>query len=339
MKALVYVGPERMEIQQVPEPAVAPGEVLLGIVAAGICGSDLHGFLGHSERRQPGLVMGHESVATILEVGPGVGGWRAGQRVCFNPLVSCRACAACLGGRQNVCASWRIFGMDRLHGTYAERIAVPACQLHPLSEGLPAEEAVLAEPLAVLVHALRISWPESVDSVAVFGAGPIGALALVLARRHGASRIAVVDVNDERLAAARALGADLVVNAAREDGAAAVREWTRGAGADYVVEAVGVDATRQASVAAAARGARIVFLGIAHNDSPLPFTTMIRNEQSVLTSFAYTPRDFETSVRLLEARFFDLKPWTETRPLEAGQESFLKLTRDPGATLKVMLTV
>ena len=87
MKALVYVAPERMEIQEIPEPPPAAGEVLLKVGAAGVCGSDLHGFLGHSERRKPGLVMGHEAVATILELHPSVRGWRRGQRVCFNPLL------------------------------------------------------------------------------------------------------------------------------------------------------------------------------------------------------------------------------------------------------------
>ncbi len=338
MKALVYVGPERVEIQHLADPIPQPGEVLLRVSAAGICGSDIHGFLGHSERRQPGLVMGHESVATILELTPGVEGWRRSQRVSFNPLVSCSTCPACRSGRQNVCPDWRIFGMDRLHGTYAELVSVPAGQLHPLSETLPEAEAVLIEPLAVLIHAFRISLPEAAETVAVIGAGPIGCLALVLARLRGIARVCVVDVNEDRLAVARALGADRVVNGEREDAVEAVRAFS-GGGADYVVEAVGIEATRRTAVAAGAKGGRIVFLGIARNDSALPFTTMIRNEQAVFTSFAYTPRDFEASVRMIEARRFDLKPWTEVRPLEEGQESFLKMAHRPGSTLKLMLEV
>jgi threonine dehydrogenase-like Zn-dependent dehydrogenase len=112
-----------------------------------------------------------------------------------------------------------------------------------------------------------------------------------------------------------------------------------GGGADYVVEAVGIEETRRTAVAAGAKGARIVFLGIARNDSTLPFTTMIRNEQAIFTSFAYAPRDFEASVRMIEGRRFDLKPWTEVRPLEEGQESFLKMAHAPGSTLKLMLAV
>jgi threonine dehydrogenase-like Zn-dependent dehydrogenase len=237
-----------------------------------------------------------------------------------------------------VCADWRLYGLDRLHGTYAERVAVPACQLHALSEELPEAEAILVEPLAVVIHAFRIGLPETPESMVVVGAGPIGALALVLARLRGVPRVAVIDVKDDRLAVARTLGADLTLNAAREDAVTAVRELTRG-GAECAVEAVGLESTRRAAAAAAARGARLLFLGIAANDTALPFIEMIRNEQAILTSFAYTPRDFEAAVRMVEARRFDLKPWTQTVPLAQGQAAFLKMAHDPGDTLKLMLKV
>jgi threonine dehydrogenase-like Zn-dependent dehydrogenase len=337
MKALVYVGAEKVEIQHLPDPAVREGEVLLRVAAAGICGSDLHGFLGLSERRKPGLVMGHETVARVEGAHPAVEGWRRGQRVCVNPLMSCLSCAACLAGRQNLCPDWRVFGMDRLHGTYAELIAVPVRQLHALTEALPEPEAILVEPMAVVLHAFRISLLEPPETMAIFGAGPVGALALVLARLRGVPRICVVDVNAERLAVARTLGADLTIDAARENAPEAVRSWA-GGGADYVAEAVGHTSTRQAAVAAAAKGGRIVFLGLADQDSSLPWTSMIRDEKAVFTSFAYAPRDFQASVRLIEARRFDIKPWTETAPLEQGQQAFLKMAHAPGATLKMMLT-
>jgi threonine dehydrogenase-like Zn-dependent dehydrogenase len=339
MRALVYVGPERMEIQDLPTPVPKDGEVLLEVSAAGICGSDLHGFLGHSERRQPGLVMGHEAVARIAELGSGVRGWRESQRVCFNPLLSCRSCPACLAGRQNVCPDWRIFGMDRLHGTYAEHVSVPACQLFALGDTLPEAEAILAEPMAVVIHAFRVSMVEVPRTMVIVGAGPLGCLALLLAKIRGVPNVCVVDVNERRLAAARTLGADLLVDATREDTREALREWTGGRGAEHVVEAVGLPATRRAAVAATASGGRLLFLGLAENDSALPWTDMIRKEHAVFTSFAYTPRDFEASVRLLEKRPFDLKPWTETMPLGEGQAAFHKMAKDPGATLKLILAI
>ncbi len=185
MKALVYTAPERMEIQQIPDPEPREGEVLLQVSAAGVCGSDLHGFLGHSPRRKPGLVMGHEAVATILDVHRSVSGWRRGQRVSFNPLMSCGSCRACQEGRQNLCPTWTLFGMDRLHGAYAERVAVPVGQLLALSEGLSEQEGVLAEPMAVVIHAFRTGLTETPRAMAIVGGGAIGALSLVLAKLRG----------------------------------------------------------------------------------------------------------------------------------------------------------
>jgi threonine dehydrogenase-like Zn-dependent dehydrogenase len=336
MKALVYVAPERMEIQDIPDASPREGEVLLRISAAGVCGSDIHGFLGHSARRKPGLVMGHETVATILDMHPSVSGWRKGQRVCFNPLLSCRSCRACLSGRQNLCPHWTLYGMDRLHGTYAERLAVPARQLFALSDGLSDEEAILAEPMAVVLHAFRIALVETPQAMAIVGGGAIGSLSLVLAKLRGIPKLAVIDVNDERLAAAKRLGADLTVNAAREDAPAVMQSWS-GGGADAVVEAVGTEATRRSAVAVAAKGARLLMLGLAENESPLPWIDMIRNEQALFACFAYAARDFEDSVKLLESRKVDIRAWTERRPLSDGQAGFQKMAKNPGATLKMML--
>ncbi len=336
MKALVYVAPERMEIQDVPEPSPAAGEVLLKVNAAGVCGSDLHGFLGHSARRKPGLVMGHEAVATILAVHPSVSGWRRGQRVCFNPLLSCGACRACLEGRQNLCPTWTLFGMDRLHGTYAERIAVPARQLQPLSEELSEQEAVLAEPMAVVSHAFRLGLGETPRAMAIVGGGAIGCLSLLLAKLRGVPKVCVVDKSDGRLEVAKRLGADLTLHAGRSDAAAVVHEWSSG-GADAVVEAVGTESTRRTAVAVAAKGARLVLLGLAENDTALPWIDITRNEQTLVTSFAYAPRDFLDSVALLESRRVDIRAFTESRPLEDGQAGFAKMAGDPGAALKLML--
>ena len=237
----------------------------------------------------------------------------------FNPLVSCGACAACLAGRQNVCSDWRLFGLDRVHGTYAEYVSVPACQLHALSEELPEKEAILVEPLAVVVHAFRIAFAEIPPAWPSSGAGPIGALALAVAKLRGVPRVVVTDMSDERLEVAKTLGADLVGehHARGRDGRAAA--FTEG-GAECVVEAVGWRAPggRRCRPRRAAPGS---LPRHRENESTLPWIEMVRNEQAVFTSFAYTPRDFAAAVRLVEARRFDLKPWTETRPLARARQA------------------
>jgi len=173
------------------------------------------------------------------------------------------------------------------------------------------------------------------QSLAIFGAGPIGSLALALAKLRGIPKVCVIDRIEQRLDVARQLKADCVINSAKEDAVAAIREFTKG-GAEFVIDAVGVDATRRAGVNACARGGRLLFIGMAENDSGLPWIEMIRNEQSIFTTFCYAARDFQTALSLLESRKLDLTPWTETRSLDDGQAGFMKMTHNPGGTLKLI---
>jgi L-iditol 2-dehydrogenase len=338
VRALVYTGPGRVEMQDVAEPTPGHGEALLGIEVAAICGSDIHGFLGHSERRKPGLILGHEAIGTIREVDPAVAGWTPGTRVVVNPLITCGACAACLAGRQNLCARWKVLGLDRVHGTYAELVALPASCLYPFPDGLTEQEAVLTEPLANVVHYFRTSMTEVPEAMTILGAGPIGILTLAVAKLRGIARVAVVDTNESRLDVARRLGADHVVVAGKEDPVEAVRGWSDG-GTDVVVETAGITATRRQAVGCCRRGGRMVFVGLGENDSPLPWIEMIRDEKTVFTTFAYAPRDFQAALRMVASRRIDLRPWTETRPLEDGQAGFEKIAYRPGATLKMVFAV
>jgi threonine dehydrogenase-like Zn-dependent dehydrogenase len=338
MKALVYMGPEKVEIQDVPVPTPQAGEALLRIHASGICGSDIHGFLGHSERRKPGLILGHEAVATIEKVHASVSGWRPGQRVVLNPLMPCWTCPACLAGKQNLCSNWKVLGLDRIHGTYAEFISLPATCLYPVSETLSEAEAIMTEPLANVVHFFRISMAEVPDSLTILGAGAIGMLALSMAKLRGIARICVIDKNEKRLEVARQLGADQVISGLRDDPVPAARAWSDG-GTEFVIETAGIELTRRQAVNCCRRGGRILFIGMSEMESSLPWIEMIRDEKSVFTTFCYSPRDFQTSLRLIEARKLDLTPWTETRPLEDGQAGFLKMAKDPGPTLKMMFRI
>jgi threonine dehydrogenase-like Zn-dependent dehydrogenase len=338
MKALVYTGPGRVEIQDVAPPTVGPGDVLLGIEVAAICGSDIHGFLGHSERRKPGLILGHEAIATIRDVHASVTGWQAGQRVVVNPLITCGTCGACLAGRQNLCERWKVLGLDRVHGTYAEMVALPTTCLYPFPAGLSEQEAVLTEPLANVVHYFRLSMSEVPDSLTILGAGPIGILTLALAKRRGIARVCVVDTNEARLEVARKLRADNVILSGVQDPVEAVRKWS-GGGTEVVVETAGITVTRRQAVGCCRRGGRLVFVGLGENDSPLPWIEMIRDEKAVFTTFAYTPRDFQAALRIVESRQIDLRPWTETRPLDEGQAGFEKIAYAPGSTLKMVFEV
>src|SRR5882762_641046 len=328
MKALVLTGKERVEMQEMPAPIPEDGEVLLRVSAAGICGSDIHGFLGHSPRRKPGLILGHEAVGVVAELGRGVKIVKAGQRVYVNPLISCGKCEACLSGRENCCANWRLLGMDRVHGAYAEFVAVPASQLRVIPDDISDERAVWAEPLANIVHCFRISINEKPRSMAILGTGTMGALGLTVAKARGIEKVVVVDKNEARLDAAKQIGAHQAINIDRENAKEAIGK------VDYVFDAVGVSSMRRLALNIGKRGGRIAFLGMGENETTLPFIDMIRNEQAIFTSFAYTPADFAESVRLIEAGDAPPDRWTEIRPLSQGQESFMKMAHDPGSTLK-----
>jgi threonine dehydrogenase-like Zn-dependent dehydrogenase len=229
--------------------------------------------------------------------------------------------------------------MDKLNGAYAEYVAVPASQVRAIPDHVPDDRAVWAEPLANLVHCFRISMSEHPNLMAIFGAGTMGALAVMMARLRGVGKVFVVDRIGERLDAAKELGADRVFNSDEGDVVARIREETGGAGVDYVLDAVGVTATRRAAVNVCRRGGRMAFLGLGENESSLPFIEMIRNEQAIFTTFAYTPGDFVDSVRLIESGRVRLERWMETRRLDEGQASFMKMAHDPGGTLKLLLEV
>jgi L-iditol 2-dehydrogenase len=223
--------------------------------------------------------------------------------------------------------------MDRVHGAYAEFVAVPATQLRAIPDSVSDERAVWAEPLANIVHCFRISMGEKPRSMVILGAGTMGSLGVTVAKARGIGKVVVVDKNESRLAAAKEIGADIAINI--DQGNAKEQIGTM----DYVFDAVGVSPMRRLALEVCKRGGRIAFLGMGENESSLPFVDMIRNEQSIFTSFAYTPADFAESVRLIESGTGPLLKWMETSSLEEGQESFLKMTHNPGGTLKLVFRI
>src|SRR3979411_73035 len=197
MRALVYTAPGKVELEQRPRLPPQDGDAEIAIDVAGVCGSDLSGFLGHSALRKPPLVLGHELVGRLPD----------GQRVVANPLVSCGQCDACISGAQNLCVSWKLLGLGSTPGTFAEYVALPTAQVYKIPDALTADQAILAEPLANIVHLFRLLSPPPFFRLAIVGAGTMGAFALMTGLRIGGRDVLVVDVNDQRLETMRLLGA------------------------------------------------------------------------------------------------------------------------------------
>jgi len=329
MRALVYTAPNQVTIEDHPRPLPAPGDSEIAILAAGICGSDISGFLGHSRRRKPPLVLGHELVGRRTT---------DGKRVVANPLISCGRCSACLGGAQNLCARWRLLGMDQTDGCYQEFVCVPQTQVYEIPDQLTDAQAVVAEPLANIVHLFRIAAPLPFFRLGIVGAGTMGSLALLTAKALGVREILIQDVSEVRLQTARLMGATLAANVSSDSGREEAARFVS-PGLDLVLDASGTGPARQAAFDLCRPGGMVVLLGMGHERSEIDFVTSIRKEHRVVMSFAYTPADFERALGLLTAGEVDIRPWTTELPLEEGQQAFDLMTKSPADTLKMVLRI
>jgi threonine dehydrogenase-like Zn-dependent dehydrogenase len=235
MKALVFVGPRDMQYLDVETPEPKEGEVRVRPKAVSICGSDSGGYKGGSAMRTPGLIMGHEFSGVIDKLGPGVTGLAVGQRVGAVTNLFCGECRDCREGLQNVCVNRAIIGTTmpkagQYNGAMADYVIVPARKIIPLPDHVSFAEAALAEPLSISLRATKHVKDVEGKTCAVFGAGPIGLLAMQCLRARGAKAIVAVDIVPRRLEMARECGATHAVDSSKEDVAAFFERLTGGEG-------------------------------------------------------------------------------------------------------------
>jgi threonine dehydrogenase-like Zn-dependent dehydrogenase len=291
MKALVLRGAYDIGVEERAEPQAGPGEVVVEVIATGICGSDFHGYSGENGRRHPGQVMGHETVGRIDEIGLGVGDLAPGQLVTINPVMACGTCAACRDGQQQWCSRRVVLGVaPEIPAAFADRVAAPAQNVVVLPESMPAELGALVEPLAVGYHAVRRGGATADDRVLVIGGGPIGQACLLAARRLGVTNVAVSDVSAPRRDLCAKLGAQ-VIDPAVDDLADAVAARLGGP-ASLVVDAVGVNQTMADAFAASGRGSRIVLVGMGSPRLELSAYAVSTEERTLIGAFTYTADDF-----------------------------------------------
>ena len=316
MRALVWQGDDVLELGELPEPQPGEGEVVLDVEIAGICGSDLHAYRGHPGPRRPPLVLGHEAIGTVAG--------RGGLYAVF-PLVVCGRCPACGRGEENLCETRGLLGLDR-PGVFADRVLVRADALVPVPEGLDPRIAVLVEPLATSVSALRIDGVEEGNDVLVLGGGPIGLLA-VYACVHLGARVVCVEPIPERRALAGALGATVLADTAAV---------TAGR-ADAAIDAVGIEATWRSAIAGVRTGGRVALVGLGQAEGALPAAELVRRGITLRGHYAYTRRDFEAALELL-AEAPPSTDWLTILALSEGAEGFRRLVHEPHAVTKVLLT-
>jgi (R,R)-butanediol dehydrogenase / meso-butanediol dehydrogenase / diacetyl reductase len=337
MKAIVWNGPEEMAVEEVPEPAVEPGTVVVRPEAVGICGSEIEGYLGRMGNRTPPLVMGHEFAGTVTEVGEGVDEDLIGREVAVNPLSSDGTCRLCRAGYTNLCPNRRLVGIHS-PGGFAEYALAPAQNVYPLPEGVEARAGALAEPLANGVHAVRLGLAGGfVEHAVVVGAGTIGLMCLQAAVLEGIPEVSVVEPHEARREQALELGARAAY-ASGEEAREALEGPTEGLGADLVVDAVGAEVTRRMAVEVLLRpGGRIVFVGLHDDATTLGFHDIVRGQLDLQGSYAFTADDYEQALEWLVAGSAGIGELPPVLPLEEGPGAFAELVRGPSERIKVFL--
>ena len=328
MRALVYEGPERLAVRDVADPSPREGEAVVRVASVGICGSDMHAFLGHDERRPAPLTLGHEAAGTI------VGGARDGTRVTINPLVGCGHCRACLKGQPNLCPERQIISLPPREGAFAEMVAIPEDNLVTVPDEVSFDRASLAEPLACGWHAVRLAHEHDAEALAggpcvVIGGGAIGLGAALALRAFGAGRVVVAEPNALRHDAIEAAGFEAFDPGGRApvvDGKAPV-----------VIDAVGYPATRAHACRLAAPGGIICHIGLGDGEGGIDARRLTLQEIAFQGTYTYTPDDFRETARAIFDGRLGALDWMETRGLEGGASAFADIRAGRVAAPKIIL--
>jgi 2-desacetyl-2-hydroxyethyl bacteriochlorophyllide A dehydrogenase len=341
--ALLREGARALALDEVPDPRPGPGEVLVRVRAAGLCGSDL-GFL-EGLRLPPGVstpvVLGHEVAGEVAAAGEAAGPWRAGDRVVVNPYGACGACHACRAGRRTICLRPSVVGLHR-PGGFAEWVVVRADELHRLPEPVGFAEGALAPDAAgTAYHAVVTRGAlQAGESVAVFGAGGLGTHAILLARLLGASPLIVAVRRAAVAPRVRALGADAVVVGEGPDAAREVRRLTDRQGVALALDFTGKPEVVRACVGAVRVGGRAVLVGVGDEALRLPAAAhLVRYELDVRGAYGAEPAEIEAVLGLAAAGRLDLGGSVSRRvPLERIDEAVAALRDRTGDVVRVVVT-
>lgn len=329
MKALVYTAPEELVYRDEPDPQPTGGECLVKIDAVGICGSDMHAFKGHDQRRPAPLILGHEASGVVLE------GGAAGRRVVINPLVNCGKCKICLSGRINLCPHRQIISMQPRQGAFAEMITIPERNLIDVPEGMDSAQAALSEPIATALHGVVLAAraserPLSEVRALVLGGGAVGLSAALVLRSHGCRDIQLGDTNPLRRQTAESqdIGTvyDPISGPTPEENSI-----------DVVIDAVGGRATREAAFAAVRPGGVIVHIGLQDSNDGVDIRKATLQEVAFIGSYTYTMVDFRATVAAMHNGALGKLDWIEQRPLAEGAAAFDDLNKGATAAAKIVL--
>lgn len=331
ISAAFYRGDKRFSVETIAvPPPPGSGEVQIEVAFCGICGTDLHVYLGHMDQRVGfERVIGHEMSGTVSAVGDGVTGFTPGDRVVVRPLDACGECPACKRGHAHICQNLKFLGLDT-DGAFQEKWTVPAHMVHKLPEDLPLDHAALIEPVAVACHDVRRGRVEAGEDVLVIGGGPIGMLIAMVANHAGAN-VTVSEINPHRLAVARKLGFT-AINPKESDVAATVLETTGGKGADVIFEVSGTQPGVDLMTAAASTRCRVVMVAIHAKRAEVDLFQFFWKEIEMLGARVYEPADYDAAITLVASGAIDAKTMiTDIQGLNRIGDAFAELAGNPQA--------
>lgn len=326
MQAAQLDAPEQARVIEVEEPTAGPGEVLIQVAAAGICGTDLHIFHGEYEATYP-LIPGHEFSGTVAAVGDGVTRYRVGDRVTADPNIPCNRCPACQRNEPNQCENLAAIGVTR-NGGFARSVVAPEGNVFPIGD-LPFSQAALIEPLACVVWGLKRVQVQAGDSAVIFGAGPMGCLLLQAIRASGAAKVVITDSVPWRLEQAAALGATETVLA--DSHQEARLKAISPSGYNIVVDATGIPKVLELSIGYTRPRGKIWVFGVAPRDARATFIPydVFRKDLTIIGSFAVN-RTFQESIALIQSGLVRVEPLISHQlPLSQFREGIELAEHDP----------
>ena len=296
MKAAVWYGQKDVRVTQVPEPPSPPaGQVKIEVASCGICGTDLHEYLGGPiyipvdaphplTGAQAPVILGHEMSGKVVEVGAGVRKVKAGDRVALCPIIGCLECKWCNSGVMGICPSVAFLGVSWHGGGFAKFVNVYEYMCYLLPPEVSYDVGALVEPFAATVRAVGRAQVQPHETVAIIGTGPVGLMALQSARIAGARQVIAVEPAQKRQELALQCGAAAVVDPVGQDAVKAVHEFTDGEGADVVVECAGLERTGMLAGHLTGRTGRIVVMGVFEKPALLDYTDVVYGEKQIIGS-------------------------------------------------------
>ncbi|NOU98042.1 alcohol dehydrogenase catalytic domain-containing protein [Paenibacillus sp. LMG 31456] len=340
MKAALMTAPLQISVVELPVPEVEPDEVLVKVMAVGVCGSDIHyyehGRIGPYVVKKP-IILGHECAGIVVACGEKANRFSPGDRVAIEPGVTCGRCDACKQGRYNLCPDVQFLATPPVDGAFVQYIAHREDFLFPIPDHLSFEEAALNEPFSVGIHALRRAGFQPGQTVAIIGMGPVGLMAVAAAKSFGASRILVSDVEVNRLKAATLLGATDILLAG-DDASAEIIRLTNGVGVDVALETAGHPRALKTALSSLRRGGKLSIVGLPPVDEvgmQVPF--ICDNEIDIYGIFRYA-NTYPQGIQFLSSGLVDIQTMiTDRYPLEQAQEAMERARTNKAGSLKVMV--